>query len=213
MLESAEVLIATPPKTGARALEAASRIYGSDFRYVGPLHSVLLTDDALKRKRDVILMVREPHARLVSMWSFNKRNPVDWASGEKPFLRQASFNDFIRWIRKKRDEADWMNSPTLIGGDVHPLPWRWVLTLAEMEDVIWDAGYRCIPYHMENMERLPEYLAGQYGVKLGPIPRRNTSDRVLGGPGNREEPRSLFSPRTCKLAEPWLHDGRVYEYQ
>jgi hypothetical protein len=211
MLESKRVLISMPTKTGTRSLEAAARKEG-DFHYKKPRHGILMAG-ANPAKQPIVMMVREPHARLLSMYHHLARHMAD--KHIQPIVEGLTFAGFIRWLSEYRDDAlmsGGKNPLKLVGYDFNMSPWRWVLTQREMEAVGARAGFEIIPWRTESMRLLPAFLNDRYGMKLAAIGRVNTADDLLGAPKERRPAKELYTSSMVRLAAPWLRDGTWFGY-
>lgn len=211
MLYSDKLLIAMPTKTGSRTITKQA----GDFRYISPWHAVIPPAVAETQAKDIIMMVREPHARLVSAWAYHQRNPEDWniPGREKEMVRTLELRGFIRWLADKRRAALRMDKNPLVidGMDTSPRPWKWVLSLNEHEQCAIRAGYSVLPWRLEGIQNLPAYVKDRYGLTLGPFEKRlNDSSKWLGK--ERQDPREMFTEEMTRWAEAWLRDGKVYGY-
>lgn len=212
MLISEKVIIAMPTKTGSRTMT----MQPGDFEYRPPWHGVI-PKPGITSAQDIVMMVREPHARLVSMWSYHQRNPDDWNISDegKERLRRMSFTPFIRWLADQRNfaMAGDKNPLLRVGMDTGYRPWKWVLSLSEHEQCAKEAGYNVTPWRLEGLHTLPSYLKDKYDLNIGPFEKRlNDGSKWLGKDGERDDPKAFFTASSERLAAPWLRDGAVYGY-
>lgn len=169
----AMVVIATPSKCGTLTMKAMAKALPSDrmVEWVGMgVHRLDCPPEADGYTR--LMMVRDPWARLVSMWSFIGK-PSHYDEWEHDTIRRLTFTQFVDWyLERHEEEASKGPWEQRSARELWSVPTRWLMTLGECADV-WK------PEHTLDVASIEDSLF-EHGLDYGKVRNANISHHRTG---------------------------------
>lgn len=161
-------VLATPPKCGTVSFKSLTK-WDDRIKFVKTMHRMDVPDEYADLTR--IMVVRDPYARMVSMYHFAVRSKSEWIHRAPT----ETFDGWLQWMHEQR--LIWLDHPD---ATTHKSPWYWLYNCSEMSDIFKPH----IVYPLEKADELMQKLTRTYGVRpREEMYKSNTASSIHGGKG------------------------------